>query len=132
MRFVWGRRGRFGGIGDAQFVLLLGAEQVAPVAGFIPIGAVEFDGVLNAFAAVAALQVFGFAVFVAAPADALGVFGEDGEFFCHDVTPAHKSRAYFGRVCLLVQYAESGKRQKSCSVGAVWGIMGFCVQQAEA
>ena len=59
-RFRGGLRGGF----EAEFDLLLVAEQVAPVAVFIPFGAVGFDGVLDAFAAVAALQVFGAAVFV--------------------------------------------------------------------
>ena len=80
-RFRDGRRGGF----EAEFDLLLIAEQVAPVAVFIPFGAVGFDGVLDAFAAVAALQVFGAAVFVAAPADAFGVFGENGKFLGHGV-----------------------------------------------
>ena len=81
----------FGGVSrggfEAEFDLLLFAEQVAPVAVFIPFGAVGFDGVLDALAAVAALQVFGAAVFVAAPANAFGVFGENGKFFGHDVCP---------------------------------------------
>lgn len=78
-------RGRLRGGFEAEFDLLLVGEQVAPVAVFIPSGAVGFDGVLDAFAAVAALQVFGAAVFVAAPADAFGVFGGNGKFFGHDV-----------------------------------------------
>ena len=60
--FRGGCRGGF----EAEFDLLLIAEQVAPVAVFIPFGAVGFDGVLDAFAAVAALQIFGAAVLVAA------------------------------------------------------------------
>ena len=82
-RFRSGCRGSF----ETKFDLLFFAEQVAPVAVFIPFGAVGFDGVLDALAAVAALQVFGAAVFVAAPADAFGVFGGNGEFFGHDVCP---------------------------------------------
>ena len=82
-RFRSGCRSGF----ETKFDLLLFAEQVAPVAVFIPFGAVGFDGVLDALAAVAALQVFGAAVFVAAPADAFGVFGENGKFFGHDVCP---------------------------------------------
>lgn len=70
---------------EAEFDLLLIAEQVAPVAAFIPFGAVGFNGMLDTFAAIAALQIFGVAVFVTTPADAFGVFGGNGEFFGHDV-----------------------------------------------
>ena len=77
----------FGGVSrggfEAEFDLLLFAEQVAPVAVFIPFGAVGFDGVLDALAAVAALQIGGGAVFLAAPADTFGIFRMDGEFFGH-------------------------------------------------
>ena len=42
-------------------------------------------GVLDAFATVAALQIVFFAVFVATPADTLGIFRENGKFLGHDV-----------------------------------------------
>ena len=54
-RFGWRFRGGCRGGFEAEFDLLLVAEQVAPVAVFIPFGAVGFDGVLDALAAVAAL-----------------------------------------------------------------------------
>lgn len=73
------------GLPEAEFDLLFFAEQVTPVAVEIPFGAVGFDGMLDAFATVAALQIVGAAVFVAAPADAVGVFGKNGKFFGHDV-----------------------------------------------
>ena len=52
---------------------------------FIPVAAVQLDGVLNALATVAALQIVFFAVFVATPADTLGIFGKMGNFLGHDV-----------------------------------------------
>ena len=79
------RLGGFGRFFQAQFDLLLFAQQIAPVAFFIPLAPVQFDGVLDALAAVAALQIVFFTIFVATPADALRRFGEDGEFFCHGV-----------------------------------------------
>ena len=75
------RFGRFGRFFQTQFDLLLFAQQIAPVAFFIPLAPVQFDGVLDALAAVAALQIVFFTIFVATPADALRRFGEDGEFF---------------------------------------------------
>ena len=77
--------GGFRGFFQAQLDLLLLAQEVAPVAFFIPVAPVQLDGVLDALAAVAALQIVFAAIFVAPPADALGVFGEYGEFFCHDM-----------------------------------------------
>ena len=74
------RLGGFGRFFQAQFDLLLFAQQIAPVAFFIPLAPVQFDGVLDALAAVAALQIVFFTIFVATPADALRRFGEDGEF----------------------------------------------------
>ena len=77
--------GGFRGFFQAQLDLLLLAQEVAPVAFFIPVAPVQLDGVLDALAAVAALQIVFAAIFVAPPADALGVFGEYGEFFRHDM-----------------------------------------------
>ena len=79
---------RFSGFGrffQAQFDLLLFAQQIAPVAFFIPVAAVQFDRVLDAFATVATLQIVFFAVFVATPADTFGIFRENGKFLGHDV-----------------------------------------------
>lgn len=80
---------RFGRLPPAavqpQRLHLLGAEQVLPVAVFVPARTVGFDGMLDALAAVAALQVIGAAIFVAAPADAVGMFGGNGKFFGHRV-----------------------------------------------
>ena len=75
------RLGGFGRFFQTQFDLLLFAQQIAPVAFFIPLAPVQFDGVLDALAAVAALQIVFAAIFVAPPADALGVFGEYGGIF---------------------------------------------------
>lgn len=85
--FGWFGTGCLPGLGlsEAEFDLLFFAEQVAPVAVEIPFGAVGFDGMLDAFATVAALQIVSTAVFVAAPADAIRVFGKNGKFFGHDV-----------------------------------------------
>lgn len=77
--------GGFRGFFQAQLDLLLLAQEVAPVAFFIPVAPVQLDGVLDALAAVAALQIVFAAIFVAPPADALGIFGEYGEFFRHDM-----------------------------------------------
>ena len=77
--------GGFRGFFQAQLNLLLLAQEIAPVAFFIPVAPVQLDGVLDALAAVAALQIVFAAIFVAPPADALGVFGEYGEFFRHDM-----------------------------------------------
>ena len=79
------RLGGFGRFFQAQFDLLLFAQQIAPVAFFIPLAPVQLDGVLDAFATVAALQIVFFAVFVATPADTLGIFRENGKFLGHDV-----------------------------------------------
>lgn len=78
---------RLGGFGRRQTELLhlFGAEQVLPIAVSIPLFPVQFAGVLDAFAAVAALKVGCSAIFVAAPADAFGFFGMDGEFLGHVV-----------------------------------------------
>ena len=82
MRF--GRFGsRLGRRQDAQLDLLRLAQKIAPIAVFIPIGAVEFERMLDALRAVAALQIGGGTIFVAAPADAIGVFGENRKFFGH-------------------------------------------------
>ena len=59
------RLGGFGRFFQAQFDLLLFAQQIAPVAFFIPLAPVQFDGVLDALAAVAALQIVFFTIFVA-------------------------------------------------------------------
>ena len=77
--------GGFRGFFQAQLDLLLLAQEVAPVAFFIPVAAVQLDGVLDAFATVAALQIVFFAVFVATPADTLGIFRENGKFLGHGV-----------------------------------------------
>ena len=77
--------GGFRGFFQAQLDLLLLAQEVAPVAFFIPVAPVQLDRVLDALAAVAALQIVFAAIFVAPPADALGIFGEYGEFFRHDM-----------------------------------------------
>ena len=77
--------GGFRGFFQAQLDLLLLAQEVAPVAFFIPVAPVQLDGVLDALAAVAALQIVFAAIFVAPPADTLGVFGEYGKFFRHDM-----------------------------------------------
>ncbi|EEZ74467.1 hypothetical protein NEILACOT_05505 [Neisseria lactamica ATCC 23970] len=77
--------GGFRGFFQTQFDLLGFVQEVAPVAFFVPLAPVQLDGVLDALAAVAALQIVFAAIFVAPPADALGVFGEYGEFFCHDM-----------------------------------------------
>ena len=89
-RFVFQRQfdmrfGRLGRFFQSKFDLLLFAQQIAPVAFFIPVAAVQLDGVLDAFATVAALQIVFFAVFVATPADTLGIFRENGKFLGHDV-----------------------------------------------
>ncbi len=68
------RFGRLGRFFQSKFDLLLFAQQIAPVAFFIPVAAVQLDGMLDAFATVAALQIVFFAVFVATPADTLGIF----------------------------------------------------------
>lgn len=70
------RFGRLGRFFQSKFDLLLFAQQIAPVAFFIPVAAVQLYGVLDAFATVAALQIVFFAVFVATPADTLGIFGK--------------------------------------------------------
>ena len=77
--------GGFRGFFQAQLDLLLLAQEIAPVAFFIPVAPVQLDGVLDALAAVAALQIVFAAIFVAPPADTLGVFGEYGKFFRHDM-----------------------------------------------
>ena len=118
MRFGgFGRRfrGRLRGGFEAEFDLLLVAEQVAPVAVFIPFGAVGFDGVLDALAAVATLQVFGAAVFVAAPADAFGVFGENGKFFGHDVC----------RLLIWFKAWRRGWKRDACSCRIAWSATGI-------
>ena len=79
------RFGRLGRFLQSKFDLLLFAQQIAPVAFFIPVAAVQFDGMLDALATVAALQIVFFAVFVATPADTLGIFRENGKFLGHDV-----------------------------------------------
>lgn len=66
---------------DTDLLHLLRRQQIRPVAVGIPFGAVCFDGVLDAFAAVAALQIGSGAVFIAAPANAVGVFGGKGKLF---------------------------------------------------
>ena len=74
---------RFGQLGrffQSKFDLLLFAQQIAPVAFFIPVAAVQLDRVLNTLATIAALQIVFFAVFVATPADTLGIFGKMGNF----------------------------------------------------
>ena len=82
MRF--GRLGSCFGRGqNAQLDLLRLAQKIAPIALLIPCGTVKLDGMLDALRAVAALQIGGGAIFVAAPADTLGVFRENGEFFGH-------------------------------------------------
>ena len=63
------RFGRLGRFFQSKFDLLLFAQQIAPVAFFIPVAAVQLDGMLDTFATVAALQIVLFAVFVAPPAD---------------------------------------------------------------
>ncbi len=45
-----------------------------------PVGTEDFDGVLGAHGAVAAIEVVGRAILVAAPADALGIPGMQGDF----------------------------------------------------
>ena len=77
--------GGFQGFFQAQLDLLLLAQEVAPVAFFIPVAAVQLDGMLDTLATVAALQIVLFAVFVATPADTLGIFRENGKFLGHDV-----------------------------------------------
>lgn len=75
--------GGFRGFFQTEFDLLGFAQEVAPVAFFVPLAPVQLNGVLDALAAVAALQIVFAAIFVATPADALRIFWENGEFFCH-------------------------------------------------
>lgn len=75
--------GGFRGFFQTEFDLLDFAQEVAPVAFFVPLAPVQLNGVLDALAAVAALQIVFAAIFVATPADALRIFWENGEFFCH-------------------------------------------------
>ena len=51
------RFGRLGRFFQSKFDLLLFAQQIAPVTFFIPVAAVQLDGMLDAFATVAALQI---------------------------------------------------------------------------
>lgn len=74
------RFGRLGRFFQSKFDLLLFAQQIAPVAFFIPVATIQLDGMLDALATVAALQIVFFAVFVATPADTLGIFGKMGNF----------------------------------------------------
>ena len=74
------RFSRLGRFFQSKFDLLLFAQQIAPVAFFIPVAAVQFDGMLDAFATVAALQIVFFAVFVATPADTRRDFRKMGNF----------------------------------------------------
>ena len=79
------RFGRLGRFLQSKFDLLLLAQQIAPVAFFIPVAAVQLYGMLDALATVAALQIVLFAIFVAPPADTLGIFRENGKFLGHGV-----------------------------------------------
>ena len=79
------RFGRLGRFLQSKFDLLLLAQQIAPIAFFIPVAAVQLYGMLDAFATVAALQIVFFAVFVATPADTLGIFRKNGKFLGHGV-----------------------------------------------
>ena len=79
------RFGRLGRFLQSKFDLLLFAQQIAPVAFFIPVATVQLDRVLNTLATVAALQIIFFAVFVATPADTLGIFRKNGKFLGHGV-----------------------------------------------
>lgn len=74
------RFGRLGRFFQSKFDLLLFAQQIAPVAFFIPVATIQLDGMLDALATVAALQIVFFAVFVATPADTLGIFRKMGNF----------------------------------------------------
>lgn len=99
MRF--GRFGsRLGRRQDAQLDLLRLAQKIAPIAVFIPIGAVEFERMLDALRAVAALQIGGGTIFVAAPADAIGVFGENRKFFGHNAALQLISAALYAYIHL--------------------------------
>ena len=79
------RFGRLGRFFQSKFDLLLFAQQIAPVAFFIPVAAIQLDRMLDTLATVAALQIVLFAVFVATPADTLGIFRENGKFLGHGV-----------------------------------------------
>ena len=79
------RFSRLGRFLQSKFDLLLFAQQIAPIAFFIPVTAVQLDRMLDAFATVAALQIVFFAVFVATPADTLGIFRKNGKFLSHGI-----------------------------------------------
>ena len=79
------RFGRLGRFFQSKFDLLLFAQQIAPVAFLIPVATIQLDRVLNTLATVAALQIVLFTVFVATPADTLGIFRENGKFLGHGV-----------------------------------------------
>lgn len=79
---------------NARFAHLRFGEQIAPVAVAVPLVAIHFAGVLDTLAAVGAQQIIGTAIFIAAPADAFGVFGMEREFFSHDLIPAVEVNKY--------------------------------------